>query len=69
MCIRDSFTTDAATLAAALTAAVGLALPQNALAACGTAAMAGLALAMTGYGMSATGASVGAAVRLSLIHI
>ena len=57
------FTTDAATLAAALTAAVGLALPQNALAACGTAAMAGLALAMTGYSMSATGASVGAAVR------
>lgn len=57
------FATDAAALAASLCAAVSLALPQNALAAYGTAAMTGLALAMSGYGMSATGASVGANVR------
>ena len=57
------FATDAATLAASLSTAVSLVLPQNALAAYGTAAMTGLALAMSGYGMSATGASVGANVR------
>lgn len=57
------FATDAATLAASLSTAVSLVLPQNALAAYGTAAMTGLALAMTGYSMSATGASVGTNVR------
>ena len=57
------FTTDAASLASGIEAAVTEALPQDTLASLGAAAAQGLSDAMTGYSMSGTGSTVGSNVR------
>ena len=60
------FSSDASLLAAALEAAVGMALPQSALAPYGTVAIQGMANAMTSYSMSGTGSAIAASVRSSV---